>query len=238
MKYEFSGRVRYSEIGEDGKLSLPALINYFQDCSTFQAETIGDGVFELKKKHRAWILASWQIELVRMPRLYEPVTAATWAYAFRHFFAQRNFTLTDGQGELAAKANSTWVFFDIQNQTPVNISEEDARKYGPEEPLAMTLTSKKIKIPVKQPVRNEESFRVERHHLDTNHHVNNGQYIQMAAAYLPERFEISGIRVEYRRQARQGDLILPTVCELEDKRVISLNAEDGKPYALLEFLSG
>ena len=50
MKYSFTSRIRYSEIGEDGCLTLPGLINYFQDCSTFQSEAIGEGVAELKKR--------------------------------------------------------------------------------------------------------------------------------------------------------------------------------------------
>lgn len=50
MKYSFTSRIRYSEIGEDGCLTLPGLINYFQDCSTFQSEAIGEGVAELKKQ--------------------------------------------------------------------------------------------------------------------------------------------------------------------------------------------
>ena len=33
--YSFKSRVRYSEVGEDKKLSLNGIINYFQDCSTF-----------------------------------------------------------------------------------------------------------------------------------------------------------------------------------------------------------
>ena len=50
MKYSFTSRIRYSEIGEDGNLTMPGLINYFQDCSTFQSEAIGEGVAELKKR--------------------------------------------------------------------------------------------------------------------------------------------------------------------------------------------
>ena len=38
--YEFNSRVRYSEIDHHGTLTLPALINYFQDCSTFQSEDV------------------------------------------------------------------------------------------------------------------------------------------------------------------------------------------------------
>ena len=40
-QYEFESKVRYSEIDHRGTMTLPALINYFQDCSTFQSEEIG-----------------------------------------------------------------------------------------------------------------------------------------------------------------------------------------------------
>lgn len=39
-KYEFEGKVRYSEIDHRATMTLPALINYFQDCSTFQSEQL------------------------------------------------------------------------------------------------------------------------------------------------------------------------------------------------------
>ena len=42
--YSFKSRVRYSEVGEDKKLSLNGIINYFQDCSTFQSEMLNNGV--------------------------------------------------------------------------------------------------------------------------------------------------------------------------------------------------
>ena len=32
MNYSFNSRVRYSETGENGKLTLPGVLNYFQDC--------------------------------------------------------------------------------------------------------------------------------------------------------------------------------------------------------------
>ena len=38
--YSFDSRVRYSEVDEDRKLSLTGVINYMQDCSTFQSEDL------------------------------------------------------------------------------------------------------------------------------------------------------------------------------------------------------
>ena len=46
--YTFDSRVRYSETGEDGLLSLPAIVDYFQDVSTFQSEDLGIGIDFLK----------------------------------------------------------------------------------------------------------------------------------------------------------------------------------------------
>lgn len=50
MSYSFSGRVRYSETGENGLLTLPGILNYFQDCSTFHSESVGNGMKVLKEK--------------------------------------------------------------------------------------------------------------------------------------------------------------------------------------------
>ncbi len=71
MSYSFKGRVRYSEIGEDGCLTLPGIQNYYQDCCTFQSENIGQGMKALEERQRAWVLSSWQIVVNRYPGLGE-----------------------------------------------------------------------------------------------------------------------------------------------------------------------
>ena len=55
MNYSFNSRVRYSETGENGKLTLPGVLNYFQDCCTFHAESVGLGGDVLKARDRAWV---------------------------------------------------------------------------------------------------------------------------------------------------------------------------------------
>ena len=48
--YSFDGRVRYSEIDQNGRLDVSALVNYFQDCGTFQSEDAGVGIEYCKEK--------------------------------------------------------------------------------------------------------------------------------------------------------------------------------------------
>ena len=54
--YTFDSRIRYSEIDRSGRLSIPAVVDYFQDCSAFQSEELGVGVEYLANKKRTWIL--------------------------------------------------------------------------------------------------------------------------------------------------------------------------------------
>lgn len=233
MKYEFSGRIRYSEIAENGRLSIPGLVNYFQDVSTFQSEDIGVGMGYLQERHMAWILSFWQIVIERLPLLGETVTAQTWPYEFKGFFGLRNFTLLDQERQMLAKANSVWVLFDTEKQRPGKPEPEMKERYELEEKLDMEYAPRKLAVP-ESGVR-EEPVYIDRHHLDTNHHVNNGQYIVIAAAYLPEGFAIHQMKAEYCMQARLHDEIIPRVCREDGRVTVALENAQGKPYAVVEF---
>ena len=106
--YSFKSRVRYSEVGEDKKLSLNSIINYFQDCSTFQSEELNNGVERLEKLHRVWVLSSWQIVIERYPDLCEEIETGTWPYHFKNFMGYRNFVMQDKEGKRLAYGNSLW----------------------------------------------------------------------------------------------------------------------------------
>ncbi len=67
--YTIESRVRYSECDETGKLSLVGVMNYLQDCSTFHSEDIGRGFKQLGSEGYAWVLATWQIQVDRLPLL-------------------------------------------------------------------------------------------------------------------------------------------------------------------------
>jgi len=234
MKYSFDSRVRYSETDEHGRLSIGSLVNYFQDCAVFQAESIGDSFRDLEGLHRAWILASWQILIDRMPAFGERVQVSTWAYEFKVFYGLRNFVLADENGP-ACRANSTWILLDMDTMKPVRVPDEVAAAYGCGPKLNMPYCGRKIALPEAiQPVE-AEHFRISEHHLDTNHHVNNGQYIQMALDELEETEGIKQLRIEYRQQAHLGDEICPQIYRTPELETVVLAGTDGKPYAVAEF---
>ena len=66
--YEMKIRVRYSEVDREGIARLHQILEYFQDCGTFQSEELGLGVEEDQKNHRAWYLIAWNVKIIRHPR--------------------------------------------------------------------------------------------------------------------------------------------------------------------------
>ena len=236
MSYSFKGRVRYSEIGENGCLTLPGIQDYYQDCCTFQSEEIGQGMDVLEKRKRAWVLSSWQIVVNRYPRLGENIVAATAPYGFKGFLGMRNFTLKTEEGELLSWANSIWTNIDTQTGLPARLTEEDVKGYVLDEKLNMDYAPRKIALPAD--MEKEEPFAIQKHHLDTHHHVNNCQYIRMAADYLPEGFVIGQMRAEYKKQALLGDVFYPAVKLENGKITVALCCENGEPYAVIEFNPG
>lgn len=232
-KYEFQSRVRYSECGEDCRLHLGGVVNYFQDAATFQGEELGIGIPWLKPQNLAWILVSWQIFTDRMPKLGEEITIRTWAYSFQNFYGLRNLELLDAEGGRAAWANSVWVLMDFARKRPVRVMPEMIEKYGQEEKLDMAYAPRRIPVPGGG--AGMEPFTIHRGHLDSNHHVNNGQYIQMAMDYLPDGFRLCETRVEYKEQAFLGDVIRPVVVRQEDAVTVSLEKENGPVCAVVRF---
>ena len=233
MSYSFKGRVRYSEIGENGCLTLAGIQDYYQDCCTFQSEEIGQGMEVLEKRRRAWVLSSWQIIVERYPKMGETITAITAPYNFKGFLGMRNFILETEAGERLSWANSIWTNIDTQTGLPVRLTDEDTKGYVLDEKLDMDYAPRKITLP--QDMTEEEPFVIQKHHLDTHHHVNNCQYIRMAADYLPEEFVIRQMRAEYKKQALLGDVFYPWIKSEEKKIIIALSTENREPYAIVEF---
>lgn len=233
MGYGFDSRVRYSEIGEDGCLTLPGILNYFQDCSTFHSEAVGQGMKKVKERNRIWVLSSWQVVVKRYPSLGEHIKTTTAAYEFKGFLGMRNFVMETEKGEPLAWANTYWSNINKKTGLPEKLTEEDIQGYVLEPKLDMDYAPRKIAIT--GAYKAEQEFAIQKHHLDTNHHVNNCQYVRMAQDYLPEGFTVRQMRAEYKKQAKLHDVFYPMISYGETKVTVLLNDKENNPYAVVEF---
>lgn len=232
--YSIRQRVRYSEINQEKNLTLTGIINYFQDCSTFQSEDLGVGLEFWETNKRGWILSAWQAVVERYPKLGEQIEVCTWPTGFKGLYGTRNFVMKDENGKQIAYANSIWVFMDMKTGRPAKPSEDEIRAYQLEPELEMDYAPRKIELP--KAFESLESFPVKKSQIDTNHHVNNSQYIQMALEVLPQEMTVKQVRVEYKKSAVYGDIVFPKVSIDETKTIVELCDADEKLYAAVEFI--
>lgn len=230
--YSFDSRIRYSEVDSKGSITLTSIIDYFQDCSSFQSEELGVGIGYLMEEGLIWVLSSWQIEINRYPQMGERVSVGTWPYGFKGFFGYRNFTMKDENGALLAYANSVWTLLDMKKKRPARLPDKMQEAYRLSPQLPMECDSRKVSFPGQMEAR--EPFPVHKYHIDTNQHVNNGKYISMAQEYLPSGFETRKMRAEYRKAAVYNDMIFPYVAGNREKITVKLADEEGNPYAIIE----
>lgn len=234
--YQFKSKVRFSEVNKEKKLKLAALTDYLQDTCTFQSEELGAGMEILRERNEAWILSSWEIVVKKLPKIGEEISVGTFPCSFKGFYGHRNFYVTDVQGEELVRANSLWVYINFGTKKPVRIPEEVASMYNEviQEPLEFDWSDRKIKFEGEGQAENPVT--VLEYFIDTNEHMNNGKYIMVAEAYLPEGFETERIRAEYRKAAVLGDVLYPVIYTQEDAITIVLADEANKPYAVIQFV--
>lgn len=233
--YTFDSRIRYSETGPDGLLTPEALIDYFQDCSTFQSEDLGIGIRFLKEQGLAWLVNYWQIDVDRYPALGEQVRTGTSPYQLKGFMGLRNFMMETRSGISLAKVNSVWSLVDMRVMHPARILPVIEQRYTLYPKMEMEYLPRKIRVPAEggeaQPMIPVQPF-----HLDSNNHMNNAQYLRIAFSFLPAGTRPSRIRIMYQKQAVLGDEIIPVVYRDDGKQttLVALNDREGSPYAVAE----
>lgn len=231
--YTFDSRVRFSEINHHkGVLDLCSIINYYQDCSTFQSEDLNIGFDYLQSINRVWLLNSWQVQIKNPVRLGDYITIGTWPYDFNGCYGYRNFIMKNQEGVVLNVASSIWVYIDTLTGHPTKVPD-DSGGYQIEAPFPMEYADRKIKLP--NNMTNYPAFPVVKSNIDSYNHVNNGQYIKMAEEFLPEDFNVSAFRVEYKKQAVLSDIILPRAVRNDKLYTVALCNDNEQAYAIIEF---
>ncbi len=236
--YEYGKRIGFSECGTDRKLTITSLIDAFQDCSTFQSEDSGVGFDVLEKEGLVWVVNYWELQIHSLPRLCDHVTVGTFPYSFKSCFGYRNFYMKDENKEFIVKANSMWTLIDRAQARPVKAPDFIHEAYTIEQKLDMEYSSRKVMIPEGDDVLKTEKdiIHIQPHHLDSNNHVNNGQYVKLAMSQIGDPSDITSLRIDYRRQAMQGDEIYPVVYEKGNERVVALYDRERNPYSVSQYI--
>lgn len=227
--YEETINIGYFESDSRLYLNPSALVVHLQDTAIRHSDSLGYTLDVMAEKKQGWALINWHIVINRTPKCGEILKIATWSDKCRRMQAERSFFIYDEKGEIVIRVASRWVFMDLENRCPTQISNEMEQKYG--SAASPAIVGERYTFPrQKSNECQSRVFTVTRRDTDNNGHTNNVKYIEWAMDDVPDEIydtmEMVDLKVIYRKECIKGTEIL-SHCYVEslengESQVISL----------------
>jgi acyl-ACP thioesterase len=228
-----------------------------QDCSEMWIDSEPEVRDYFLQQNMAQLLATRQVEIIRVPNYKEELRVTTSVYGMKPMFGFRNTFIYDAQGNPCYKTWSMGAFVDKVAGKLKRVDDATIQSMKLEPQLEMNYKDRRIILPkgrsseshpsllkdgrvateldkVKTEGEVLEPIKVLRADIDYNKHLNNANYVRMAMELLPEDFVVSGLRVEYRVAAKLGDCLTPTIYIIADGIIVSLSI-GSEVSAIIEF---
>ena len=231
--YSLKYKVTTSTCDSEGRLKLYSALQMMQDCSEMWIDSELGVKKYFTEQNMAQLLATRQVEIVRVPAYKEELTVTTSVYGMKPMFGFRNTFIYDAQGKPCYKTWSMGAFVDKAVGKLKRVDDATIQSMTLDPKLDMNYKDRRIILP-KNSGEVLEPIKVLRADIDYNKHMNNANYVRMAMELLPENFVISGLRVEYRVAAKLGDMLKPTIFKSADGIIVSLSI-GSEVSAIIEF---
>ena len=232
--YSLKYKVTTSACDSDGRLKLYSALQMMQDCSEMWIDTEPGVKQFFTEQNMAQLLASRQVEVVRVPDFKEELTVTTSVYGMKPMFGFRNTFIYDAEGKPCYRTWSMGAFVDKSNGKLKRVDDATMASMTLEPQLEMNYGDRRIAVP-KEGGQVLPPIPVMKADIDYNRHVNNANYIRMAMEFLPEGFQVAGLRVEYRVAAKLGDTLLPTLYRLTEDTILVTLSIGNEVSAIAEF---
>ena len=225
--------------GVNGKITINAILNHFDNVAMQHAALTGDDVLERSRNAINWVMTGWDIRLLKLPANNEKFCIKTWVNSnIGTLSSTREFLLMDTAGNPCVKAQAYISILDLVRNRPVRFSDTDLARYKPEPDTVIEDPIKKIAAP-KEFIA-EKTLIIRRNDIDFNEHVHNTTYLALAMEVLPEDLyaeqNFQGIRINFKKALLLDDAATIKLASTENGYVVAIYKEADQLCCLVEFV--
>ena len=233
--YTIHRQVSPSTCNEQGRLKLFSAFQMLQDCSELWMDSEPYLKRRYEEEGRAQLLASRQVEVLRVPRYGEKLSVTTSIYDCQPLFGFRNTVIRDEKGEPCYLTWSMGAFVDRETGRLKKLDQALLDSIVYDEKIEMPYRDRRIVVPKDCEPELAGTFPVMLNDIDYNHHMNNANYIRIACECLPADFDPKHIRAEWKLPARRGDML--TAQRVVDSATVFITIinQEGKVCTIMEF---
>lgn len=203
--------IGFSEVDFARQLKLSVLFNYFQDIASLAAADLGVGMAKLEQDYGvAWVLARIRVDLARQPVWNEDITIETWPLVPGKLEFERDFLVHDCDGNIIARAVSSWVIMDIQKR---RLRRSDAISFVcPTVSLARAIDCQLGRIQAPGPLEVAYQRVIGYSDIDFNGHLNNSKFVDFIMDCFSmdthQQSRVTSIEVSFTNEALPGDTVV------------------------------
>lgn len=232
MAFQRTTTVGYSDLNQEGVMTLFSVCNHFQDTSSAHGEAAGQGSLAMLERGRSWFLAYGETVIHRRPGIGEELLLETWPTKARGFFGERAYVMKTKAGEALATCYTVWVLMDMVQMHPTKITDADMFWEELGEPLPLLGQGRKVRIP--EDCADWGMDRVNYLFLDSNRHMNNAYYVGLTEQFVKDD-QVQHFRVEYKKAAVEGDRLCYRGYRDEHQVTVVMEEADGEVFAVVEY---
>ena len=172
--YSLKYKVTTSTCDSEGRLKLYSALQMMQDCSEMWIDSEPEVKNYFLQQNMAQLLATRQVEVIRVPDYKEELTVTTSVYGMKPMFGFRNTFIYDAQGKPCYKTWSMGAFVDKVAGKLKRVDDATIQSMKLEPQLEMNYKDRRIILP-KTEGEVQEPIKVLRADIDYNKHLNNAR---------------------------------------------------------------
>jgi len=162
------------DVDVKGRLKPHVLFAFLTNCAWKHSSLTSHGYQDLLDRNQMWVLAKFQLSVVRFPTWGEQIVIETWGKGIQKLYALRDFSIGTPDGGKLASATSAWLVLDRNSRRPVRIDQMTF----PWTPGRNELETDLRKVPALSDGSDCAHFRAVFSDLDVNGHVTAMKYLQ------------------------------------------------------------
>lgn len=238
MVFNYTYRIGLEDCGRENKATNRAILTILEDIAGLHSATVGLGLNEINETGCAWVVLNWQMKIIRRPAYNDELTVYTWSTSADKLFAERDFRITDKNGEAIVIATSRWLYMDINRRRPVRITPEIMDRYE-SEPETHVFTEKVNRIDPPDTGYIEIPYNILRRDVDYLGHMHNISYLDAAYDVMPEEYfngpQFNFVSIEYRKELLRNDEVKAHFYKIDKGCIISLNTDKINAVIMLKY---
>ena len=210
-KYAREDVVHHYECDSEGRMTLQNIITAVVEVSGEHANLLNEtqGKDIMAEHGLSWIITQYEINITRLPQVFERITIETEVSDYTKLFARRYFRIYDKKGEQLLEVIALFTALDLEKRKIARLPEILFSQIdGLEQVRRIERLPKLEKL---KTTLNAKDYEVRYFDIDTNKHVNNAVYLEWSLDSLGAEFlqthDISYANVKFEKEVYYGDVV-------------------------------